>query len=196
VKRAGSGAFGSLINISSQGSIPSRPTKRMSEYDPAPLLADLRKENAEKTAAHQVKKAMHPYRDKEDLADIRENIETIRDDLASLNKTVGNLKLPKRSAIGQAIGYKIEIFNLGNFFFSTVAFVAVVSALCGVGFLAYKWATADHKIQYCQYDYRTTDAEDGVNVTGVREWAPDSLWGPFKNLDEAKVFGKENHCPE
>lgn len=170
----------------------------MSEYDPGPLLDDLRKEHAEKTAEHQVKKAMHPYRDKEDLTDIRENIESIKDTLASTDKTLANLKLPKRSAIGQAIQYKIERFSLSDFLFTVVVFVAAVAALGGVGYALYKNnTTPDNAIIACQFDYELNrDGVKTVVIRGVIDWHQDESWGPFQDMEEAKQFAKENHCPE
>jgi hypothetical protein len=157
----------------------------MSEYDPGPLFEDLRKEHEEKR-----KITMHPYRDDNDIKDIRENIEHIKE-------TLENLKLPKRSAIGQAIGYKIERFNLGDFLFNALATILVLSALGGIGYIAYmNTSTPDNAITACQYDFRNLDREDGITITAVIEWHQDEVWGPFRDMEEAKAFAKENHCPE
>lgn len=156
----------------------------MAEYDPGPLFESLRKEREEKR-----KKTMHPYRDANDLTDIRENIDSIRE-------TLENLKLPKRSAIGQAIQYKIERFCLSDFLITIVVFAVVVSSLAGIGYCLYKWDTTSSDLVACEFDYMHRDPEDGLIITGVRHWHQDSTWGPFQNLEEAKQFAKENGCPE
>lgn len=139
---------------------------------------------------------MHPYRDKEDLADIRENIAAIKDMLASTDETLTNLKLPKQNPISQAIRHKIEKFSLVNFLLTICVFAVVVSSFGCLGFIIYKnLSTPADAISTCQFDYNL-NPDDGIFIMAVIEWHGDKYWGPFKNMEEAKEFAKMNNCPE
>jgi hypothetical protein len=56
--------------------------------------------------------------------------------------------------------------------------------------------TPDDAITSCYFDFiNSHDREDGIRIKAVIDWHDDEWWGPFENIKEAKLFAKENGCP-
>jgi hypothetical protein len=127
---------------------------------------------------------MDPYREKNPLDAIQEQLHSVLDELKRLQPV-------KASPIREAIANKIKGFDLWESLakYFLLLFLGAVAILIGC------FLVMPHPMISCEFDIRTGNVDPGVYVTVNKDWHPDDQWGPFTNLKEAHDYAKFNNCP-
>jgi hypothetical protein len=114
----------------------------------------------------------------------------------------GDLKIATRNdprPVATSIANKIRSFDMDTMF-ALLLWAALAGAAVGVGASLYMWGTADSIPDYCEYNHgiryeNQAATPKGWIVEAQVDWGSNETYGPFETMEEAKVVGKVNKCP-